>query len=126
MLDKELAKLKDDDMKKVHMRAKRLQTRKKNEIMTNEENTHQKVMETKDKMRYLKEFRFQNKVKHNQERMQFCNTMDTWSHSGYKKQVPRESASMLNKLDDKLKKNNDLYDKTYIDYRRGVNTSVHF
>lgn len=40
MLTKELAKLKDDDMKKVHMRAKRLQTRKKNEIMTNEENTH--------------------------------------------------------------------------------------
>lgn len=40
MLNKELAKLKDDDMKKVHMRAKRLQTRKKHEIMTNEENTH--------------------------------------------------------------------------------------
>ena len=37
MLNKELAKLKNDDMKKVHMRAKRLQTRKKNEIVTNEE-----------------------------------------------------------------------------------------
>ena len=63
-------------------------------------------METKDKQRYLKEFRFVNKVKHNQERSRFCNTMDTWSHSGYKNKVPRESASMLGKLDEKLKKNN--------------------
>jgi len=83
-------------------------------------------METKDKQRYLKEFRFVNKVKHNQERSRFCNTMDTWSHSGYKNKVPRESASMLGKLDEKLKKNNDLYDKSFIDYRRTVNTSVHF
>ena len=36
MLHKELAKLKDDDMKKVHTRGKRLETRKKNEIMLNE------------------------------------------------------------------------------------------
>lgn len=65
MLNKELAKLKDEDMKKVHMRAKRLQTRKKNEIMNNEDTMNSKVKELKDKERYLKEFRFQNKVKYN-------------------------------------------------------------
>lgn len=36
MLNKELAKLKDDDMKKVHTRAKRLESKKKIEIMKNE------------------------------------------------------------------------------------------
>ena len=80
MLNKELAKLKDEDMKKVHMRAKRLQTRKKNEIMTNEENMCQKVKELKDKERYLKNFRFENKVKYNQEKANFAGTMDSWSH----------------------------------------------
>ena len=43
MLNKELAKLKDDDMKKVHTRAKRLETRKKNEIMANEHKNFEKV-----------------------------------------------------------------------------------
>jgi cytidylate kinase len=65
MLNKELAKLKDEDMKKVHMRAKRLQTRKKNEIMENENDMHSKILEKQEKERYLKEFRFQNKVKYN-------------------------------------------------------------
>ena len=36
MLNKEMAKLKDQDMKKTHIRAKRLETRKKNEIMATE------------------------------------------------------------------------------------------
>ena len=34
MLNKEEAKLKDEDMKKVHMRAKRLEMRKKDEIIS--------------------------------------------------------------------------------------------
>ena len=36
MLSKELTKLKDNDMKKVHMRSKRLEMRKKGEIMNKE------------------------------------------------------------------------------------------
>lgn len=36
MLNKEEAKLKDEDMKKVHMRAKRLEMRKKDEIISKE------------------------------------------------------------------------------------------
>jgi hypothetical protein len=31
---------------------------------------------------------------------------------------------MLGKMDDKLKTNNDLYDKKYVDYRRGNNQSA--
>lgn len=37
MLNQELTKLKDEDIRKIHARAKRLEDKKKKEIMTNEE-----------------------------------------------------------------------------------------
>jgi hypothetical protein len=58
MLHKELAKLKDDDMKKVHTRAKRLETRKKTEIMLNERRNFEKVYSMKDKESKLVDFRY--------------------------------------------------------------------
>ena len=79
MLHKELAKLKDDDMKKVHTRAKRLETRKKNEIMMNENKNFEKVKVMKDKESKLVDFRYQNKVKYNYERSNFGKSMDMWS-----------------------------------------------
>jgi hypothetical protein len=65
MLSKELAKLKDGDMKKVHTRAKRLETRKKNEILMNEHRNFEKVKDMKEKETKLVEFRYQNQVKYN-------------------------------------------------------------
>lgn len=79
MLTKELAKLKDDDMKKVHTRAKRLETRKKNEIMQNERRNFEKVHNMKEKESKLVDFRYQNKVKYNYERSNFGKSMDIWS-----------------------------------------------
>ena len=63
MLSKEQAKLKDDDMKKVHTRAKRLETRKKNALMMNEQKHFEKVKNMKEKEAKLVDFRYQNKVK---------------------------------------------------------------
>jgi hypothetical protein len=68
MLNKEMARLKDDDMKKVHTRAKRLETRKKNEIMQNERQNFQKVNNMKEKESHLVDFRYRNIVKYNYER----------------------------------------------------------
>ena len=79
MLHKELAKLKDDDMKKVHTRAKRLETRKKTEIMMKERRILEKVYTMKDKESKLIDFRYQNKVKNNFERENFGKSMDVWS-----------------------------------------------
>jgi hypothetical protein len=90
MLNKELAKLKDDDMKKVHTRAKRLETRKKAEIMMNERRNFEKVYSMKDKESKLVDFRYQNKVKYNYERENFGKSMDVWSKQGYlSSKVPR-------------------------------------
>jgi hypothetical protein len=103
MLHKELAKLKDDDMKKVHTRAKRLETRKKTEIMMNERRNFEKVYSMKDKESKLVDFRYQNKVKYNYERENFGKSMDVWSKQGYvNSRVPRESASLLNKIEEKI------------------------
>jgi hypothetical protein len=68
MLRTEEQRLKDDDMKKVHTRAKRLETRKKNEILMNEQRNFEKVKNMKDKETKLVEFRYQNKVKYNFEK----------------------------------------------------------
>ena len=68
MLNKEMAKLKDDDMKKVHTRAKRLETRKKAEIMMNEKSCFEKVSNMKDKEAHLVDFRYRNIVKYNYEK----------------------------------------------------------
>ena len=44
MLTKELARLREDDMKKVHTRAKRLEARKKVEIMSKERKMQESVL----------------------------------------------------------------------------------
>jgi len=71
MLNKELAKLKDRDMKIVHTRAKRLETRKKQEIMDKEKSNLESVKDMRFKEQHLVDFRFNNKVKHNIDRMKF-------------------------------------------------------
>ena len=47
MLSAELSKLKCEDMGKVHNRAKRLENRKKTEIMTKEKENSEKISEIK-------------------------------------------------------------------------------
>ena len=103
MLHKELAKLKDDDMKKVHTRAKRLETRKKNEIIMTEQKNFEKVRNMKDKESKLVDFRYQNKVKYNYERQNFGKSMDIWSKQGYAgAKIPRESISLLTKIEERI------------------------
>lgn len=75
MLHKELAKLKDGDMKKMHMRNKRLQARKKKEIITKEENDLKAVKTMRNKEQKLVDFRYENKVKYNMEKSNFSRSM---------------------------------------------------
>ena len=79
MLTKELARLREDDMKKVHTRAKRLEDRKKVEIMSKERKTQESVLNLKSKEQRLIDFRYQNKVKFNVEKDIYNKTMDSWA-----------------------------------------------
>lgn len=65
MLNSELAKLKAQDMSKVHTRAKRLETRKKDEIISKERANKELVKKMRDQENLLVQMRYQNKVKHN-------------------------------------------------------------
>jgi len=75
MLNKELAKLKDGDMKKLYTRQKRLDFRKKKEIISKEEKNGDQVKEMKAKEKQLVDFRYENKVKYNIERDTFSRSM---------------------------------------------------
>ena len=58
MLSAELSKLKCEDMGKVHNRAKRLENRKKTEIMTKEMENAEKVTEMKSSRGTIVNIRF--------------------------------------------------------------------
>ena len=65
MLATEQRKLQDDDMKKVHERHRRLETRKKNQIMDKESRDLEVVKEVKGREDKLVQFRYRNRVAHN-------------------------------------------------------------
>lgn len=58
MLSAELSKLKCEDMGKVHNRAKRLENRKKAEIMTKEQENSEKITEIKTSRDTIVNLRF--------------------------------------------------------------------
>ena len=96
MLTKELARLREDDMKKVHTRAKRLEARKKVEIMSKERKMQESVLHVKSKEQRLVDFRYQNKVKFNVEKGSFNKTMDDWASTGFSaKRLPKDQATIL-------------------------------
>lgn len=83
MLTQELTKLKDEDIRKIHARAKRLEDKKKKEIMTNEEKNLVRITNQKNKEQKLIDFRYQNKVRFNVDKHYFNQTMENWAHSGF-------------------------------------------
>ena len=62
MLQQEQRKLHDEDMKKVHERAKRLATRKKMEILGKEQTDKKLVDEVKRREQQLVGLRFKNRM----------------------------------------------------------------
>lgn len=106
MLTKELARLREDDMKKVHTRAKRLEARKKVEIMSKERKMQESVLNLKSKEQRLVDFRYQNKVKFNVEKGSFNKTMDNWASTGFSsKRLPKDQATVLAQIDEKQNAN---------------------
>lgn len=94
MLNSELAKLKAQDMQKVHTRAKRLETRKKGEIINKELQNKELVKKMRDQENQLIQLRYQNKVKHNVDKQLFSNSMDVWAISGYQR-LPKAQGNLL-------------------------------
>ena len=103
MLNKELAKLKDDDMKKLYTRQKRLDFRKKKEIISKEEKNGDAVKDMKTKEQKLVDFRYENKVKYNIERDNFSRSMQNWASQGFNNvKLPKETTEMAAKIENRI------------------------
>lgn len=83
MLVQEQRKLQDEDMKKVHMRAKRLATKKKYQILEKEDNDKKKLEEVRRKEQKLIDFRYRNRVQSIINEDKFNRSLDDWGKKGY-------------------------------------------
>lgn len=79
MLKQELRKLREEDMKKVQERQKRLEFKKKNDIMNKEVKDQSLIKEIKQRENALVNHRFQSLVNQNLERSLFSTSMDSWA-----------------------------------------------
>lgn len=85
MLKKELTKLNDENMKKVHLRAKRLEQRRKQDIIGKELFNFESVQGKRQEMVRLKNVSYVNTVKSNILKEDISKTMDAWAQTGFSK-----------------------------------------
>lgn len=83
MLKQEQRKLREGDMLKVAQRRKRLELKRKIDIIEKEKRDIEVREEIKRREKVLIETRYENTVRCNMERMNFTNDVLLWSHSGY-------------------------------------------
>ena len=83
MIKQEMRKLQEEDMEKVHMRAKRLANKKKNEIMTKEVKDKNTYLEVENRKEKQIEFRYRNRVSFNIHHDTFNKSMDRWAQAGF-------------------------------------------
>ena len=83
MLKQEQRKLREDDMQKTKQRTKRLENKRKHDILFKEEQDF-KLMDTmKERERLLIETRYNNTVKTNIERNNYISDLDNWAKKGF-------------------------------------------
>ena len=83
MLKQELRKLREDDMQKTKQRTKRLENKRKYDILHKEEQDF-KLMDTmKERERLLIETRYNNTVRTNIERNNYIADLDNWAKKGF-------------------------------------------
>ena len=96
MLNTELTRLKEEDMKKIQERAKRLQMRKKTEIIEREMKSSQLVLKQKSSTSRMSEISFVSQLKKNKQTSEYCHTLDKWGSSGFSLQrSPKKNAMVI-------------------------------
>ena len=99
MLAAELRKLQEEDMQKVHERAKRLATRKKMEIMGKEQKDLETVNEVKRREQKLIDYRYRNMVARNIGNEEFTENLDNWAKMGYKGSFGKDGQELLGMIE---------------------------
>lgn len=83
MLKQESRKLREEDMKKLMQRQKRLDFKKKFQILEKEKNYETTIKTGKEREQSIIRIRCDNQVKLNIDKEQFRKTMDQWAHTGF-------------------------------------------
>ena len=105
MLQQEQRKLHDEDMKKVHERAKRLATRKKMEILGKEQTDKKLVEEVKRREQQLVGLRFKNRMQNIMSVEKDVKALNDWARGGFTQaSLAKDYADILVNLDSKYPK----------------------
>ena len=104
MLKQELRKLREGDMEKVKQRTKRLENKRKYDILNKEQQDAKLLDEMKTREKALIETRYNNLVKTNIERNNYIDELDSWAKRGFsttrstKKKIKLSKSPELEKL----------------------------
>lgn len=104
MLNKERSKLKEGDMKNVHMRARRLELRRKKSIVEKEIMNSESVKKLKNETVKLRENSYIASVKKNLLKQDYARTMDAWASNGFTKYPKNGSPDLLKEFGGSFKK----------------------
>lgn len=103
MLKTEQRKLHDDDMVKVHMRAKRLATRKKMEILGKEFQDKNQIQDMRKREQKLVEYRYRNRVQSIINSEKYNKSLDDWAKKGFmSNSLEKSDVELVSKIDKKL------------------------
>ena len=83
MLKQELRKLREGDMIKVRERTKRLESKRKQDILNKEQQDSELLNTMKNRERILIDTRYDNIVKTNQDRNKYISELDSWAKTGF-------------------------------------------
>ena len=83
MLKQELRKLREGDMIKVRERTKRLESKRKQDILNKEQQDSELLNTMKNRERLLIDTRYDNIVKTNIDKNQYITELDQWAKTGF-------------------------------------------
>ena len=90
-------------MRKVHERHRRLETRKKTQILTKEQRDLEIVKEVRGREDKLVSFRYQNRVSHNVSSDTFNKSLDDWSKKGFAQSLlDKSKQELLSQVESKV------------------------
>ena len=90
----------DEDMQKVHMRSKRLATKKKMEILNKEKLNKDTVLEVRQREKKMVDYRYRNRVQSIVSADAYHKSLDSWAKKGFHhSSLTKDDQELANSLD---------------------------
>lgn len=90
----------DDDMKKLQQRQKRLDTRKKMEILSKEQKDKLLVQEVRKREQKMVDFRYRNRISSLMDERDYHKSLDCWAKKGFTNSgLPKDDIDLQASID---------------------------